>query len=70
MDSSDQPHVFAAQIRKIWIMRVIDIPRDIGKAIAKLANQYLRPLRFKILERLHQMKRTTINQVVQQGKKS
>jgi hypothetical protein len=36
MDSSDQPHVFAAQIRKIWIMRVIDIPRDIGKAIAKL----------------------------------
>src|SRR5262249_12001408 len=35
--SAHTPYVFAAQIHKIWIMRVSDIPRDIGKAIRKLA---------------------------------
>jgi Bacteriocin-protection, YdeI or OmpD-Associated/Domain of unknown function (DUF1905) len=28
-----QPHVFAAKIQKIWILRSIDVPRDISKAI-------------------------------------
>ena len=37
MDPSVQPYVFAAKIEKIWIMRVIDIPRQIGKSIAKQA---------------------------------
>jgi hypothetical protein len=30
-----QPHVFAAKIQKIWIMRCIDVPRDISKKIRK-----------------------------------
>jgi hypothetical protein len=29
----DQPHVFLARIQKIWIMRCIDVPRDISKAL-------------------------------------
>jgi hypothetical protein len=33
MTNAEQPHVFAAQIQKIWIMRCIDIPGDISKAI-------------------------------------
>ena len=33
MDSAERPYVFAAKIEKIWIMRVIDIPRDVGKGI-------------------------------------
>lgn len=36
MDPTAQPHVFAAKIEKIWIMRVVDIPRQIGKSIARL----------------------------------
>jgi Bacteriocin-protection, YdeI or OmpD-Associated/Domain of unknown function (DUF1905) len=32
-----QPHVFAAKIQKIWILRSIDVPRDISKAIRKAA---------------------------------
>ncbi len=39
MDSTDQPYLFAAKIQKIWIMRVIDVPRDIGKAIARIAGE-------------------------------
>jgi Bacteriocin-protection, YdeI or OmpD-Associated/Domain of unknown function (DUF1905) len=39
MDSSGHPYVFAAQIQKIWIMRVIDVPHAIGKAIAKIAGE-------------------------------
>jgi Bacteriocin-protection, YdeI or OmpD-Associated/Domain of unknown function (DUF1905) len=35
MDQRDQPYVFAARIQKIWILRNIDIPRDISKAIRK-----------------------------------
>jgi hypothetical protein len=30
---ADQPHVFPAKIQKIWIMRCIDIPRDVSKAV-------------------------------------
>jgi hypothetical protein len=39
MDSAERPYAFAAKIEKIWIMRVIDIPRDIGKAIRKMAGE-------------------------------
>jgi len=39
MDSAERPYVFAAKIEKIWIMRVIDIPRDIGKTIRKMAGE-------------------------------
>jgi hypothetical protein len=33
MNRPDQPHVFAARIQKIWIMRCVDIPREVSKAI-------------------------------------
>lgn len=33
MNRADQPHVFAAKIQKIWIMRCVDIPRDVSKEI-------------------------------------
>jgi hypothetical protein len=33
MDSPDQPYVFAARIHKIWIMRCVDLPRGISKAL-------------------------------------
>jgi hypothetical protein len=33
MNRSDEPHVFPAKIQKIWIMRCVDIPRDVSKAI-------------------------------------
>jgi hypothetical protein len=35
MSSEENPYVFAAKIQKIWIMRCIDVPRDIGKAVRK-----------------------------------
>jgi Bacteriocin-protection, YdeI or OmpD-Associated/Domain of unknown function (DUF1905) len=33
MTDCGQPHVFPAKIQKIWIMRCIDVPRDVSKAI-------------------------------------
>jgi hypothetical protein len=39
MTSTDHPYVFAAKIQKIWIMRCIDVPKDISKAIAKEAGE-------------------------------
>lgn len=39
MESAERPYIFAAKIEKIWIMRVIDVPGDIGKAIRKLAGE-------------------------------
>jgi len=33
MSQPGQPHVFPAKIHKIWIMRCVDIPRDVSKAI-------------------------------------
>jgi Bacteriocin-protection, YdeI or OmpD-Associated/Domain of unknown function (DUF1905) len=39
MDSAERPFVFAAKLEKIWIMRVIDVPREIGKAIRKIAGE-------------------------------
>jgi hypothetical protein len=37
MIRSDQPHVFAARIQKIWIMRCVDVPRDVSKALCSAA---------------------------------
>ena len=37
MSSEDNPYVFVAKIQKIWIMRCIDVPREIGKAVRKEA---------------------------------
>jgi Bacteriocin-protection, YdeI or OmpD-Associated/Domain of unknown function (DUF1905) len=33
MDSQDHPYVFVAPIHKIWIMRCVDLPRDISKSL-------------------------------------
>jgi Bacteriocin-protection, YdeI or OmpD-Associated/Domain of unknown function (DUF1905) len=35
MDSSEKPYVFPARIQKIWIMRCIDVPQDVSRAVAK-----------------------------------
>lgn len=35
MSSEENPYVFVAKIQKIWIMRCIDVPRDISKAVKK-----------------------------------
>src|SRR5215475_9548836 len=37
MSSEENPYVFVAKIQKIWIMRCIDVPRDICKAVKKEA---------------------------------
>jgi hypothetical protein len=39
MSSEENPYVFAAKIQKIWIMRCIDVPRDISKAVRKEAGE-------------------------------
>jgi hypothetical protein len=39
MSSEEKPYVFAAKIQKIWIMRCIDVPRDISKAVRKQAGE-------------------------------
>jgi hypothetical protein len=39
MDRSEQPYVFPARIQKTWIMRCIDIPRDICKAIRNVVGK-------------------------------
>jgi hypothetical protein len=33
MPAPDQPYVFPAKIQKIWIMRCVDVPREISKSI-------------------------------------
>jgi Bacteriocin-protection, YdeI or OmpD-Associated/Domain of unknown function (DUF1905) len=38
MYRADQPHVFPAKIHKVWIMRCVDIPRDVSKAIRSAAS--------------------------------
>src|ERR1700693_3052882 len=35
----DQPHVFPARIQKIWIMRCVDVPRDVSKALRRAAGE-------------------------------
>jgi len=37
MDTADQTFTFAARIQKIWIMRCVDVPREISAAIRKAA---------------------------------
>lgn len=39
MSSEENPYVFAAKVQKIWIMRCIDVPRDISKAVRKEAGE-------------------------------
>jgi Bacteriocin-protection, YdeI or OmpD-Associated/Domain of unknown function (DUF1905) len=39
MNRPDQPHVFPARIHKIWIMRCVDIPRDVSKALRSVAGE-------------------------------
>jgi Bacteriocin-protection, YdeI or OmpD-Associated/Domain of unknown function (DUF1905) len=34
---SDAPHIFSARIYKQWIMRCVDVPRDISKALRAVA---------------------------------
>jgi Bacteriocin-protection, YdeI or OmpD-Associated/Domain of unknown function (DUF1905) len=34
---SDAPHIFSARIYKQWIMRCVDVPRDISKALRAAA---------------------------------
>jgi hypothetical protein len=36
--TAERPHVFPAKIQKIWIMRCVDIPRDVSKAIRSVAD--------------------------------
>ncbi len=37
MARADQPHVFPARIHKVWIMRCVDVPRDVSKALRSVA---------------------------------
>lgn len=42
MPRPDQPYVFAARIQKIWIMRCVDVPRDISKSLRQVAGENLK----------------------------
>jgi hypothetical protein len=37
MANADQEHIFVAPIQKIWIMRCVDVPRDVSVAIREAA---------------------------------
>src|ERR1700691_3323542 len=37
MGNPDQEHIFVALIQKIWIMRCVDVPRDVSAAIRESA---------------------------------
>ena len=37
MPRPDQPYTFAARIQKIWIMRCVDLPRDVCKSLHAVA---------------------------------
>jgi hypothetical protein len=39
MNRLDQPHVFPARIHKVWIMRCVDVPRDVSKALRSVAGE-------------------------------
>jgi hypothetical protein len=39
MNRADQPHVFPARIHKVWIMRCVDVPRDVSKALRSVAGE-------------------------------
>jgi hypothetical protein len=37
--SIDDAHIFSARIYKQWIMRCVDVPRDVSKSLRKLAGE-------------------------------
>ena len=37
MGNADQEHIFVAPIQKIWIMRCVDLPRDVSEALRSAA---------------------------------
>jgi hypothetical protein len=39
MPRLDQPHVFPAQIYKVWIMRCVNVPRDVSKSLRSIAGE-------------------------------
>lgn len=39
MPRADQPHVFPARIHKVWIMRCVDVPRDVSKVLRSVAGE-------------------------------
>src|SRR5256885_6463035 len=39
MPRPDQPYTFAARIQKIWILRCVDLPRDISKSLRSVAGE-------------------------------
>jgi hypothetical protein len=39
MARAEQPHVFPARIHKVWIMRCVDVPRDVSKALRSVAGE-------------------------------
>jgi len=39
MASADQEHIFVAPIQKIWIMRCVDVPRDVSEALRDAAGE-------------------------------
>jgi Bacteriocin-protection, YdeI or OmpD-Associated/Domain of unknown function (DUF1905) len=39
MPGSERPHTFAARIQKIWIMRCVDVPRDVSRSLRSIAGE-------------------------------
>jgi hypothetical protein len=39
MAGADQEHLFVAPIQKIWIMRCVDVPRDVSEALRSAAGE-------------------------------
>jgi hypothetical protein len=39
MNRLDQPHVFPARIYKVWIMRCVDVPRDVSKGLRSVVGE-------------------------------
>ena len=39
MAGADQEHIFVAPIQKIWIMRCVDVPRDVSGALRSAAGE-------------------------------
>jgi hypothetical protein len=40
MNRPNQPHVFPARIHKVWILRCVDVPRDVSKALRSVAGEH------------------------------
>jgi len=41
MAGADQEHIFVAPIQKIWIMRCVDVPRDVSGALRSAAGEHV-----------------------------